>query len=76
MGVWNNREIPDISVFVGSMPDLVYRVVRTETISMWWIVSGHHHNSTAVGLLVKYQCFAICVGFYQQYLVALNYTHS
>jgi hypothetical protein len=38
---------------------------------MMWIVSGYHHNSTAVGLLVKYQCVAVCVGFYQQYLVAL-----
>jgi hypothetical protein len=39
---------------------------------MLWIVSGHYHNSKAVSLVVKYQCVAVCVGFYQQHLVALN----
>jgi hypothetical protein len=46
------------------MPDLLCRDVRTGTIPVFWMVSGHHHNSTAVGLLVKYH-------YYQRYLVAL-----
>jgi hypothetical protein len=54
------------------MPDLLCRDVRTGTIPVFWMVSGHHHNSTAVGLLVKYHCVAVCVGYYQRYLVALS----
>jgi len=58
------------------MPDLVCRDVRTRTISVWWIVSGHHHNSTVGGLLVKYQCVAVMRRLLSAVSCCINYRHS